>query len=124
MGEWIGRGRKARRAYGFDEIAIVPGQVTVNPDEVDVSFDLAGRNYDIPKAVQYHAGLRRSRTASACAHWRCLSWTMCLSWTTPPVWPAWRKPNDVQNAAAVPASMRTSRLFKVFPTFSFPMAPC
>ena len=48
MGEWIGRGRKARRAYGFDEIAIVPGQVTVNPDEVDVSFDLAGRKYPLP----------------------------------------------------------------------------
>ncbi|MFH0793164.1 MAG: GuaB3 family IMP dehydrogenase-related protein [bacterium] len=48
MGEWIGRGRKARRAYGFDEIAIVPGQVTVNPDEVDVSFELAGRKYPLP----------------------------------------------------------------------------
>ncbi len=26
MGEWIGRGRKARRTYGFDEIALAPGK--------------------------------------------------------------------------------------------------
>jgi len=38
VGEWIGRDRKARRAYGFDEIALVPGMTTLNPDEVDVSW--------------------------------------------------------------------------------------
>ena len=32
MSEFIGRDRKARRAYGFDEIALVPGDVTINPD--------------------------------------------------------------------------------------------
>jgi len=25
MAEWIGIGRRARRCYGFDEIALVPG---------------------------------------------------------------------------------------------------
>jgi len=48
MGEWIGRGRKARRAYGFDEIAIVPGTVTINPNEVDTSWELGGRRFEIP----------------------------------------------------------------------------
>lgn len=48
MGEWIGRGRKARRAYGFDEIALVPGSVTINPNEVDASMQLGDRKYDIP----------------------------------------------------------------------------
>jgi IMP dehydrogenase len=48
MGEWIGRGRKARRAYGFDEIAIVPGTVTINPNEVDTSWELAGKRYEVP----------------------------------------------------------------------------
>lgn len=38
MGMWIGRNRKARVTYGFDEIALVPGDVTINPEEVDVSF--------------------------------------------------------------------------------------
>ncbi|MDB6054393.1 MAG: putative oxidoreductase [Verrucomicrobiales bacterium] len=38
MGMWIGRNRKARVTYGFDEIALVPGEMTINPNEVDTSF--------------------------------------------------------------------------------------
>ena len=40
MGMWIGRNRKARVTYGFDEIALVPGEVTINPNEVDPSFQI------------------------------------------------------------------------------------
>ena len=40
MGMWIGRNRKARVTYGFDEIALVPGEVTINPNEVDTSFQI------------------------------------------------------------------------------------
>src|SRR5881628_4265561 len=40
MGMWIGRNRKARVTYGFDEIALVPGSVTINPNEVDTTFRL------------------------------------------------------------------------------------
>jgi len=48
MGMWVGRGRKARIAYGFDDIALVPGTVTINPNEVDVSWELCGRRFEIP----------------------------------------------------------------------------
>jgi IMP dehydrogenase len=41
---WIGRNRKARVTYGFDEIALVPGQVTINPNEVDISFEIPRRD--------------------------------------------------------------------------------
>jgi IMP dehydrogenase len=41
MGMWIGRNRKARVTYGFDEIALVPGRVTINPNEVDTTWSLA-----------------------------------------------------------------------------------
>ena len=44
MGMWIGRNRKARVTYGFDEIALVPGRVTINPNEVDITFGLARKN--------------------------------------------------------------------------------
>jgi IMP dehydrogenase len=37
---WIGRNRKARVTYGFDEIALVPGEITINPAEVDTSFQI------------------------------------------------------------------------------------
>ncbi len=40
MGMWIGRNRKARVTYGFDEIALVPGDVTINPNEADTSFQI------------------------------------------------------------------------------------
>jgi IMP dehydrogenase len=48
MGMWVGRGRKARVAYGFDDIALVPGTVTVNPNEVDVAWELCGRRIELP----------------------------------------------------------------------------
>ena len=44
MGMWIGRNRKARVTYGFDEIALVPGNVTINPNEVDITWRLSRRD--------------------------------------------------------------------------------
>src|SRR6202047_3339789 len=40
MAMFIGRNRKARTTYGFDEIALVPGSVTINPNEVDITFSV------------------------------------------------------------------------------------
>ena len=44
MGMWIGRNRKARVTYGFDEIALVPGRITINPNEVDITWRRARRD--------------------------------------------------------------------------------
>src|SRR5256712_1813024 len=48
MGMWVGRGRKARVAYGFDDIALVPGTVTINPNEVDIAWELCGHRFELP----------------------------------------------------------------------------
>lgn len=48
MAEWIGINRRARRCYGFDEIALVPGAQTVNPNEVDITFKFNGKKFEIP----------------------------------------------------------------------------
>ena len=48
MAFFIGRDREARRAYGFDEIALVPGDITVNPDEVDTSLHIGKVRLEIP----------------------------------------------------------------------------
>ncbi|MCM8765818.1 MAG: GuaB3 family IMP dehydrogenase-related protein [Candidatus Omnitrophica bacterium] len=48
MGEWIGRERRARRCYGFDEIALVPGNITINPNEVDTSFTFDNKKFQVP----------------------------------------------------------------------------
>ena len=48
MAEWIGIARRARRCYGFDEIALVPGSCTINPAEVDMGFSVGGMKFKIP----------------------------------------------------------------------------
>ena len=48
MAEWIGIERRARRCYGFDEIALVPGTVTLNPPEVNASWKIDGLQFKIP----------------------------------------------------------------------------
>jgi IMP dehydrogenase len=40
--------KELRRAYSFDEVAIVPGDVTINPDQTDVSFNLGEHAFTIP----------------------------------------------------------------------------
>ena len=39
---------RLRRAYGFEEVALVPGAVTADPGEVDLAVDLAGVALRIP----------------------------------------------------------------------------
>lgn len=48
MAEWVGIGRRARRCYGFDEIALVPGKVTINPDEVQIGWSFGGKSFSVP----------------------------------------------------------------------------
>lgn len=48
MAEWIGINRRARRCYGFDEVALVPGNVTVNPNEVDTTFTIGKHKFNVP----------------------------------------------------------------------------
>ena len=44
----IGRGKSARRAYGIDEIALVPGQKTVDPSLPDTRWTIGGIQRTIP----------------------------------------------------------------------------
>jgi len=48
MAEWIGIGRRARRCYGFDEVALVPGMQTVNPNEVNIRWSIDKVKFDVP----------------------------------------------------------------------------
>ena len=44
----IGRGKKARRAYGFDDIAIVPSRRTRDPQDVDIGWKLGPHLLELP----------------------------------------------------------------------------
>src|ERR1700709_2468877 len=59
----IGRGKKARRAYGFDDIAIVPSRRTRDPDDVDISWKLADYRFELPLLGSAMDGVISPRTA-------------------------------------------------------------
>src|SRR2546421_9877129 len=59
----LGRGKRARRAYGFDEVALVPGTVTINPDEIDVGFSLDGLHLGVPIVAAAMDGVVDPRSA-------------------------------------------------------------
>jgi IMP dehydrogenase len=40
--------RQLRRAYGFDEVAIVPGDMTINPDQTNIDFKIGNLNFTVP----------------------------------------------------------------------------
>jgi len=40
--------KQLRRAYGFDEVAIVPGDTTVNPDQTNISLEIGNLTFSIP----------------------------------------------------------------------------
>jgi IMP dehydrogenase len=44
----IGRGKTGRRAYGLDEIAIVPSRRTRDPQDIDISWSLGNLQLDLP----------------------------------------------------------------------------
>ncbi len=39
---------RLRREYGFDEVALVPGAITVDPAEIDLTTEVGGHRLDIP----------------------------------------------------------------------------
>jgi IMP dehydrogenase len=44
----IGIGKSGRRAYGFDDIAIVPSRRTRDPDDVDISWEIDAFEFGLP----------------------------------------------------------------------------
>src|SRR5918992_2500199 len=61
----IGRGKKGRRAYGFDDIAIVPSRRTRDPDDIDISWTLGHYRFDLPLVASAMDGVVSPETAAA-----------------------------------------------------------
>ena len=40
--------RELRRAYGFDEVAIVPGDKTINPEQTNIDFSIGDLTFSLP----------------------------------------------------------------------------
>ncbi|MBU1027319.1 MAG: GuaB3 family IMP dehydrogenase-related protein [Candidatus Margulisbacteria bacterium] len=59
----LGKAKKTRRAYGFDEISLVPSIITINPDDTDVSVEIGGKKFDIPILASAMDGVVSPQTA-------------------------------------------------------------
>ncbi|MGH3327445.1 MAG: GuaB3 family IMP dehydrogenase-related protein [Streptomycetales bacterium] len=44
----IGRGKRGRRAYGFDDIAVVPSRRTRDPEEVSIAWQIDAYRFELP----------------------------------------------------------------------------
>ena len=58
----IGIGKTGRRAYGFDEVAIVPSRRTRDPDDVDISWEIDAWTFGLASAMD---GVVSPATATA-----------------------------------------------------------
>jgi IMP dehydrogenase len=59
----IGAGKTARRAYGFDEVAIVPSRRTRDPDDVDISWEVDAYRFELPMMASAMDGVVSPATA-------------------------------------------------------------
>jgi IMP dehydrogenase len=59
----IGIGKSGRRAYGFDDVAIVPSRRTRDPDDVDISWEVDAFKFELPLMASAMDGVVSPRTA-------------------------------------------------------------
>ncbi len=61
----IGRGKKGRRAYGFDDIAIVPSRRTRDPEDIDITGTLGPYRFELPVLASAMDGVVSPQSAAA-----------------------------------------------------------
>ena len=61
----IGRGKKARLTYGFDDIAIVPSRRTRDPDDIDITWKIGDYRFELPMLASAMDGVVSPSTAGA-----------------------------------------------------------
>ncbi len=60
---FVGRQRTARRAYGFDDIALAPGAATIDPEDVDIGWSVGHLRFDLPFLAAAMDSVVDARTA-------------------------------------------------------------
>jgi IMP dehydrogenase len=59
----IGMGKRARRAYGFDDIAVVPSRRTRDPEDVSIAWEIDAYRFELPLAASAMDGVVSPHTA-------------------------------------------------------------
>jgi IMP dehydrogenase len=106
----IGIGKSGRRAYGFDDIAIVPSRRTRDPEDVDISWDLDAFHFELPLMAAAMDGVTSPRTAIELGE---LGGLGCLNLEG--LWTRYEDPEPLfEEIAALPAEKATRRMQEIY----------
>jgi len=106
----IGIGKTGRRAYGFDEVAIVPSRRTRDPDDVDISWEIDAWTFDLPMMAAAMDGVVSPATAIEIGK---LGGLAVLNLEG--LWTRYEDPEPVfEEIAALPDEKATSRMQELY----------
>src|SRR3954465_2534904 len=106
----IGRGKKGRRAYGFDDIAIVPSRRTRDPDDIDVTWTLGPYRFELPLLASAMDGVVSPQTAGIVGNLGGLA-VMNLEG----IWTRYEDPDaELARISEQPAEMATQEMQRIY----------
>src|SRR3954462_459395 len=106
----IGRGKKGRRAYGFDDIAIVPSRRTRDPDDIDITWTLGPYRFELPLLASAMDGVVSPQTAGIVGNLGGLA-VMNLEG----IWTRYEDPDaELARIADQPAEMATQEMQRIY----------
>ena len=115
----IGIGKSGRRAYGFDDIAIVPSRRTRDPEEVDIGWEIDAFRFELPimapPAGQRRVAGHRRRARAASGASACCTSRGCGPATPIPSPSSRRSPGCPPTRP--PAACRSSTASRCSPTW-------
>ena len=106
----IGIGKSGRRAYGFDDIAIVPSRRTRDPEDVDITWEVDAYKLELPMMAAAMDGVVSPATAIEIGR---LGGLACLNLEG--LWTRYEDPEPVfEEIASLPAEKATRRMQELY----------
>jgi IMP dehydrogenase len=106
----IGIGKSGRRAYGFDDIAIVPSRRTRDPEDVDITWEIDAYKFALPLIASAMDGVVSPKTAIELAE---LGGLGCLNLEG--VWTRYEDPEPLlEEIAALTPEKATRRMQEIY----------
>lgn len=106
----IGAGKTARRAYGFDEVAIVPSRRTRDPEDVNISWEVDAYTFELPMMASAMDAAVSPSTAIAVGK---LGGLACLNLEG--LWTRYEDPEPVyEEIASLPGEKATRRMQEIY----------
>jgi len=106
----IGIGKTGRRAYGFDDIAIVPSRRTRDPEDVDITWEVDAYKFELPMMAAAMDGVVSPSSAIEIGR---LGGLACLNLEG--LWTRYEDPDSVfEEIASLPAEKATRRMQELY----------